>query len=196
MSAIYHLSNGRAGLQPGRSVNPTIPIRALLLQIHLEFALRPRELPRLVTLADRGHRIEAALFGNFEERVPERHPAEVRDVAHAAVQITQAKELDRAQDHHQILELDRENIKNNDTIRPQNRCHQQNAEDRSRRANGRNPRVTKQVIGQDYNEPRPDAAKEIELQESPRAPDVLQVLPEKPQEQHVHEDVHEPAVQK
>src|SRR5690242_5426525 len=100
---------------PLRSMHPAVAIRALLLfEIHLELALRPRQLPCLVAVAHGSYDLQLADSRHLQERIPKQHPAQVRDVAHAAVEVAQAKELDRAQNHHKVLELNRENIKNND----------------------------------------------------------------------------------
>ena len=134
MTAIYHLSRSRA------SVDPAIAIRALSSSDTPGTCVwpAPASMPCSSRASEPPDRA-CAIRGIFRNTYPNPIPLRCATLAHAAVQVAQAKERERAQNHHKILELDGENIENDDPVRPQDRRHQQNPEDRSRRADGRNP---------------------------------------------------------
>jgi len=72
-------------------VDPTIPVAALLFQIHLKLSFGALELPGFVAVSDRRDGIEPAPSRRLQEYVPEAHSAQMRDVADAAVEIATLK---------------------------------------------------------------------------------------------------------
>src|ERR1700676_4781177 len=83
-----------------------VAVRTLLAHIHLKLFLRPRQLPGLVGIAERSHRVEAPHTRNLEEDVTEQHASQVRDIAYRTRGVKRIQESNRTDDHDEISHLD------------------------------------------------------------------------------------------
>ncbi len=164
----------------------------------MKLLLGALQLPVPILPADGRHRIELHIR-RLEEKIAEQQSTQMRELADSGIHLEGAEESHGANDHHEILHLDRnQEAPQNLAIREHHGVNQQNAKNSAGASDGGDVRVAprQNVIRDDDADARARGAEEIEPHKAARSPDLFQLGAKHPERQHVPDDVTEAAVQK